>query len=253
MENYEIEITKNEIKDEGKKYGRRNKRKIFWGIVLVLGTVALLANKLGFREEIGFWPIVLSIGLAGIFIDGILKRSFGEMMFALAFLIIVNDELLHMEAITPWPVLIAAIAITAGLNMLFPKFGRHHGIHVRGGSSKTVNEENRDGDTVSYETRFGSTVKYITGEVTTVNMSSSFGAMEVYFNDAVLKNGTASVHVEVSFGSVVLYVPAGWRVLMSVDTAFGAAEETGHCDPTGENVLYVDGEVSFGGLEIKHI
>lgn len=248
MENNEIE------KRKGKWEVKLNRKGI--GIILVLGAVALLAKKLGFfsfSESIGFWQAALSVVLAVFFMDGIFKRSFGEMMFALAFLIIVNDELLHMEAITPWTVLLAAAAITVGLNMLFPKFGKHHAAHIGGSSANTVNQENRDGDTVSYETKFGSTVKYITGEVTTVNISSSFGAMEVYFNDAVLKNGTVNVHVEVSFGSMVLYVPAGWRVLMNVDTAFGAGEETGRCDPAGENVLYVDGGVFFGGLEIQYI
>ena len=43
------------------------------------------------------------------------------MLFSLAFLIIVNDELLGLEAITPWPVLGAALLGSLGLNLLFPK------------------------------------------------------------------------------------------------------------------------------------
>lgn len=229
------------------------------GIILVLGALALLANKLGFlnfAEGISFWQVVLSVILICFFIDGIIRRSFGKLIFSLAFLIIVNDELLHMEAITPWPVLLAAAAITAGLYILFPGFGsRHLSLFVSGNSSrnKKKDEESRDGDTVSYETCFGSTIRYITGEVSVVDMSISFGSMEVYFNDAVLKNGSAAVHVDIAFGSIVLYVPSGWQVLTDVETALGATEEQGRSSsPEGDNVLYIDGAVSFGSLEIQY-
>ena len=237
---------------EKKKMGKRG-RKIFWGMVLVFGTIALLANKLGYLGGSGFWSIAISIVLAAIFIDGMIKRSFGEMLFSIAFFIIANDEMLGLEAITPWPVLLAACALTIGLKMLFPRFGKRHHILINGKSAKTVSTENREGSSVYYENAFGSTVKYITGEVSEVNMENSFGGIEVYFSDAVLVNNTARVHVESSFGGVELYVPSDWKVMMNVDTSFGAAEETGHCNPSGENTLYVEGEVSFGGLDIKYI
>lgn len=48
-------------------------------------------------------------------------------MLPLAFLIIVNDKVLGMEAITPWPVLGAAVLGSIGLKFLFPGFGRKHG------------------------------------------------------------------------------------------------------------------------------
>lgn len=40
---------------------------------------------------------------------------------------------------------------------------------------------------------------------------------------------------------------------LNVDTGFGAAEETGIRKPADGNVLYIDGEVSFGGLEVHYI
>lgn len=115
---------------EKKKMGKRG-RKIFWGMVLVFGTIALLANKLGYLGGIGFWSIAISIVLAAIFIDGMIKRSFGEMLFSIAFFIIANDEMLGLEAITPWPVLLAACALTIGLKMLFPRFGKRHHILIQ--------------------------------------------------------------------------------------------------------------------------
>ena len=100
--------------------GRRKTRNIFWGILFLLGALALLLGKLGYLNGMGFWSVFISVILAGCLINGILRRSFGGILFSLAMLIIINDELLHMEAITPWPVLGAALLGTIGLHFLFP-------------------------------------------------------------------------------------------------------------------------------------
>lgn len=252
--------TDNELQEVGKdnmavvEKGRfRKTKKVFWGVLLLLGAVALLVNKMGFLEGFGFWSILFSVVLVGIFVNGLVKRSFGQILFSLAFLVIVNDELLHLEQITPWPVLGAALLGTIGLNILFPRFGKGAHISVNGKTRRKVDSENRDGSRVFYENCFGESVKYLTGEISDVNIESSFGAMQVYFSDAVLREHRANVHVEVSFGSVVLYVPSDWKVLLNMDTAFGSTNEKGQCNPNGENVLYVSGEVSFGELQIRYI
>ena len=100
--------------------GRRKTRNIFWGILFLLGALALLLGKLGYLNGMGFWSVFISVILAGFLINGILRRSFGGILFSLAMLIIINDELLHMEAIAPWPVLGAALLGTIGLHFLFP-------------------------------------------------------------------------------------------------------------------------------------
>lgn len=241
---------------EVKKY-RRGGGNVFWGIVLVVGALAMLMNRLGYFQQDGlsFWSVFFSVCLAAMILDGLKKRSFGEIVFGLAFLIIVNDKLLGLEAITPWPVLLAACAVTGGLNMLFPGFRRHRHVFFRGGKNPAEGKttESREGDAVSYENTFGGTVKYITGEISTVNMSNSFGAMEVYFSDAVLKNSSAEVHISSSFGGVVLYIPSDWRVILNVESVFAGVEEEGHCNQAGEKVLYIDGQISFCGLEIKYL
>ena len=56
-----------------------------------------------------------------------------------------------------------------------------------------------------------------------------------------------------SFGNAVLHVPASWKVKINGDTAFSRIEEIGQCNPEGENVLEVIGNVSFGALQIKYI
>ena len=56
-------------------------RKIFWGLMFILGALALLVVKLGYLEGIGFWSILFTIALIGILVDGIMDRGFGRILF----------------------------------------------------------------------------------------------------------------------------------------------------------------------------
>lgn len=231
--------------------------KIFWGVLFLLGAAAFIVSRLGLFEGISFWSILLSIGLLAILINSLAKRSFEGILFSLAFLVIVNDELLHLEAITPWPVLGAALLGTIGLNLLFPGFRKRKSYKLIAGG------EHGMGDTVSdgrayYENAFGSTVKYIVGEISQVHLDNAFGAMEVYFSDAILKEHRANVNIDSAFGKVTLYVPNGWNVVNNnMEQAFCGVHS--NCQSIQEdgaqevNTLYVSGELAFGAMEIRTI
>lgn len=227
------------------------RKKVFWGLVFLMGAAALLLNRFGFLRGIGFWSIVCNIFLASVLVKGIAKRSFEEMLFALAFLIIVNDELLGLEAITPWPVLGAALLGSLGLNLLFPKSAKWGG-HPAWDRGNGV-EERESGGRVFYKNTFGDTTKYLSGVVGQVEAENTFGSMQIYFTETLLEGHRAQVEIQSSFGSIVLYVPAVWKVVTDMQVAFGNAEENGNCNPYGEDVLYVGGSVNFGSLEIVYV
>ncbi len=236
----------------------RGKSSIFWGIMLVLGAVALLVNKMGYLEGLSFGSILLNIVLVAILIKGVFGRRFGTILFSIAFLVIINDKLLHLEAITPWPVLGAALLGTIGLNLLFPgfKYGKKFVPRIGSGnrwrSGGTVNV-NDNGGVVSFDNVFGSAVKYVSGAVSFGGIDNVFGSMEVYFTDAELVDNNASVTVDLVFGEVVLYVPASWRVEVKTENIFGSTDESGRTARDGENVLYVGGSVVFGHLGIVYV
>lgn len=243
-------------------FGSKKRTKIMWGLLLVLAAAALVVSKLGYLEGIGIWTILFTIGLLCFVVDGIFRRSFGEILFAIAFFIILNDELLGLEEITPWPVLGAALLGTIGLRLLFPKFSKHkvvdfhmtmNGKEVDMENKQPVFEETWDGSSVSYENAFGEAVKYLSGEISHIKTDNVFGSLKIYFSNAVLKGGSASVDVDNAFGSTVLFVPAGWKVVISADHAFGSTKEQGHCDPDGDQVLYIRGDVCFGSLVISYV
>ena len=233
-------------------------RKIFWGLMFILGALAMIVGKMGYLEGIGFWSILLTIALIGIFVDGILQRSYGMVLFSLAFMIIVNDEFLGMEAITPWPVLGAALLGTIGLKILFPgkekKKFKEFKEKVSNQRYSVGGEDVLCGEEVSFTNTFGETVKYLSGnEVSQVFLKNTFGELDVYFDNALLKNGEAHVLVENTFGETVLYVPSGWKVLLNVDAVFGDTSERGHSSQTENIVLRVEGKVAFGELEVRYL
>ncbi len=234
-------------------FGKSKRRKLFWGIFLLLGAVAVLLSSLGYFGGMSFWPVLFSVILIVLFIEGFIKRGIGQILFSAACFVIVNDELLHLEAITPWPVLGAAFLGTAGLRLLFPKWRGNFRLAV--GKHKMIAEERRSGDSISYENVFGSAVKYVTGEVSCVDVENAFGSVEIYFSDAVPMGGSVHVSVESAFGSVSVYVPSSWKVVQNVDTSFGSVEvdENSSSEIGDGSTLYLDGEVNFGPLEVHYI
>ena len=252
-------VRRKEEKMSKEEKGSRGAKNVYWGVLLLLGAAALVVGKLGYLEGIGVWSIIFSVCLVGFLIDGLVNRSFGEILFSLAFLIIVNDELLNLEAVTPWPVLGAAFLGTIGLNLLFPRFkkkGRFVKVTMGGkdyDGTEPVSEEKWNGDSVSYENAFGGSVKYPSGEISHIDAANAFGSLQIYFTDAIPRGGSVTVDVETAFGSMVLYVPSSWRVVLSTENAFGSTREHGSCNPAGDVVLFIRGEVTFGSLQIKYI
>ncbi len=220
------------------------------GILLLGAAAALILKKLGYWGEIRILPLLWSILLVKWFWEGLVRREVGKMFFSLALFIIANDELLHLEALTPGTVLAAAALGTLGMQLLFPQFGKNHIKTVfREWQGKSFDK----GDILFYRNNFSGLTKYLTGEIGALNLQNRFGGMEIFFHEATPKNGELYVYVESSFGSVELYIPAEWRVEQRVSTAFGAVDESGSCDSNGAYVVYIEGKVSFGALEIHYI
>ena len=77
----------------------KEERNIFFGMVMLMGAAALIAERFGFLQGIGFWPILLNICLLSVLLNGIFRKKVGTVLGAAMILIFVNDELLHLETI----------------------------------------------------------------------------------------------------------------------------------------------------------
>lgn len=228
----------------------------FWGVLLLVGAAALLADKLGLIKGFGFWSCFWSVLLITILVKGVIRRRFGRVLFAAAFLVIVNDELLHLETITPWPVLLAALLGTIGLKLLFPGMGGRTGHILRIGDGQMASDAGLTagngvwiGD-ANFSNVFGGSVKYITGGFRKIEVENVFGSTEIFFADAVPLDGAGQVEVECVFGSVKLYVPSTWKVSINTENVMGSSGENGRACPEDGNELQISGDVVFGSLEV---
>ena len=85
------------------------------------------------------------------------------------------------------------------------------------------------------------------------HFENNFGAMSVYFDNAIIQTGNASVYVESNFGEVQLFIPKEWRILNCLDHSFGNVVEVGICEESSNCTLTLNGEANFGKIVIHYI
>lgn len=236
------------------------KKNIFWGVIFLLIAVCILIGELGYFPGVNVFKLLLAAVLVAIIIKSIPERSFAGILFPLAFLCILFDETLHIESLTPWPVLAVALFGSIGLSFLFPK---KKGTENRnpyesadyGEYGESVTRE--DGNCVEADVTFNAAIKYINSEhFERGRFSVSFGSLKLYFDQAKPQNATAWIETDTSFGTTIFYFPRDWNVSVNVSTSFGHVEEKGPKPPAPNPAapsVAIGGSVSFGNLEINYI
>lgn len=240
---------------------KNNKRtdNIFWGVLLVALALYIIGTQLGIMDGIGIivgaslFDIILGVVFLVSFIKGIIGVKFGQIFFSAAFLGIIFDEQLNITAITPWTILFAALLLTIALNMIFPKRVRQHFGHTDSFTSASM--ETFNGENFNFKTTFGEASKYINSDnFLDAICESSFGDLNVYFENAIIQGSSATINVDVKFGDIKLYIPRNWQVNLNVSKSFGDARVHGRPDmDKNAKVININGNVSFGDLSINYI
>ena len=252
----------------------RRDKKFFLGIAFLLFAVAIIAGSMGVFDKldglfgtIGFWTIVFTPIFVVWLVKSVMRLAWGGILFSIAFLAILYDEMLGIENLTPWPVLFAAFFGTLGLSIIFGKRGgwyRRKWNHLRigekdiikdgrfvGTSTKEISEDEKR---VRCDVSFSSVTKYISSRaLREVTIENAFGSVTVYFDGAILDNGEAYVNVDNAFGIVALYVPKEWNVVTNMEKSFASLRIFGKCATQSENALHIDGNIAFGSVEIHYI
>jgi predicted membrane protein len=231
---------------------KKNGEKIFWGLFFILGAIFILVSRMGYFEEIGLLTLFLTVLLAALLIKSIRHIEFTGILFSLAFLAILYDKPLGIEELTPWPVLGAALLGSIGLEILFHNKKRHNEHHAFYKDCKTV--DTADESCINYGTTFGSSIKYVNcDDFRQLNLDCTFGAMQVYFDHAIIQNGSAELNLRVSFAGMDLFIPKEWQVINHATAVFGGIDEKNHPQTTGTPILTLTGSVAFGGVEIHYV
>lgn len=236
------------------------KRNIFWGLVFLLIAACILFEKLGYFPGINVFKLILSAGLLVILIESIPKLNFAGILFPIAFLAILFDETLHIESLTPWPVLGIALFGSIGLSLIFPQKHKYtqdeSHIHVDMPDDYFAETSSQEyNNRIQAIVSFNSSIKYLNSQNFEYgDFKSSFGSLKVYFDQAGLNNNSATVQVDVSFGSITLFVPRSWNIQVNAKTSFGSVDEKGsRAIVENSPILYINGNISFGNLEIVYV
>lgn len=228
-------------------------------MLFLLAAVLLIAGNF---YQIPVSDILIMVAMGIFLIEGILHRNFALILFPIAIVLIINRDRLGIPEFSPWSVLAAALFGSIGLSVLFPKTRIHWGkvVDIRDGRNgkqgviaEEIVQEGAD-DKVNLENAFGNTAKYFNGKMPKkVRLENSFGSMSVYFDNAVMQEHQAHVRADSAFGSIVLYIPAAWKVVLKGESAFGCIKEIGKCNMDGEDILELKAMASFGEIKINYI
>ena len=236
----------------------RKTKKIFWGLFFIVAAVwVIFGRSLPFFKEIGVFSLIFAALCIASLIDGIRKLDWGEILFPLAFLAIIFDDVLHITEYTPWPVIGAAVLGTIGLNILFGHKGKNHfGVYHNGRKlekNEIVDEEISEDEYYKAEIAFATTVKYVTSQnLKKADIENSFGTLTVYFDNATI-GGNAMINVDNSFGKTILYIPKEWNTYVTTDSSFGNVETDGQPIASSECMVQINADTSFGNIQIIYV
>ncbi len=230
-------------------------RNIFWGLIFIIAAAFVLLSNFNYFEGINITKILLTILLIYYIIKNIPSRNFYGILIPIAFICILYDELLHLTAITPFPLLAAAIFGSIGLSFIFPRQPHFQSDAAFAYNGKDTVDHLNESD-VNCCVSFAGTTKYIdTLDFRRAYLKCSFGSLKLYFDHAQISGDSAEIYVENVFGETVLYLPKEWNVAVSVTTSFGDIEEI-HKTALPSDALprvTVCGNISFGDCKIYYI
>lgn len=236
---------------------------VFWGGIFLLAGAFIIFSQLGYLGHVNLATILISVGLGAIMIHSIPSVNFAGILIPAAFLCILYDAQWGITALTPWPVLITAVLGSIGLSMIFKK--RYHYFHHHkkkchkhanyfSDDEAEVIDSPEDGK-VSFSNRFGSSIKYINSDdFRRAELDCDFGAMKVYFDNAVIQGESAELYINASFSGVEISIPKNWRIENFTQCTLGGFDDhMRRRSDEYEKVLKVYGNISFSGVEIFYI
>jgi len=224
-----------------------------WGTFMLLAAVFIVVNQSGGFVELRAGGIIAAV-LAGTFlVQCIASKNFSALPIPLAVLYIVFQRPLGLQIMQPWVLILAAVFATIGLGVLLP--GRFKNFAC-GTIHREMDTGTCDDNNIVISTSFNGVSRYIHADaLETARLSCSFGAIEVFLEQATLHPNGAEIICDCKFGAIVITVPKHWRVTDRINCALGGVDHNPRHSSPSEDAprLTVLGDVSLGGIEIKYI
>lgn len=259
---------------------------IIFGVVLLLVAVLLIAQQLGFDFQLGvlrwFQWILLALCLGAV-IDAIIDKSLWKLAYGVGIGYCVLDDVMAWPHINIWVMILAITAAGLGIHILFFKSGKHKGtlhIHRDNGEDVELHYHNKEefqeilhdelkdeaadvfqsredsymNDYLEGDVVFSNVTKYVTSQ-NFVGGSGDvvFSTKKIYLDQAKLHNGVATIHTDVVFSTLILYVPKDWRVVDKMDRVFASRAGSFNEENMNAPTLILDGNCVFGTVRVESV
>jgi hypothetical protein len=227
---------------------KKNTENIMWGLFLIIAAATLIANAV--YDFMGVWKLMIFIAIVLVVVLTIRFKQYSSLFIPLAVAGIIFAEPLGIQAVTPWPLLGAAVLITIAASLIFPnQWAGYHRINT---AEALESIENGDTDCA---VKFGASTRYFTNEnLEKAVLKCDFGNLIAYFDEAKLNPEGATLYISANFSGLELYIPKHWNVQNNMSVILGGVEEKGKNIPAPDSpTLTIVGKASFSGIEIRYV
>lgn len=271
----------------------RSKR-IVAGIALILVAVFLVLEQLNLISfQIGFWSLAWTAVFVISGIYSLMNKSISGTVFSIAFLLIIYAKPLHISVLSPWTILLVAVLVSVGLNMLFKRDFKPdvviNGKHVNAdwsdlknilsdekkaqnstthdrvinqdddeenthGRTRVINQE--DDENIVVSTHMGDVSRFIHSKnLRSLNVTTSLGDVKLYLEDSKAAGDTVYANLDANLGDVTFYIPSNWKVRSNVDATFGDINVESIPSGVEQNgpTLVLQGRIKMGDVTAKYV
>ncbi len=228
------------------------RKKIFMGSLFIIAGIGLIIDRLGYLQGLSTFNLFASGLLAYIIVKGLSRRNIFQILVPLALLGVIYWDFIGPSFFNPWTLVWAAILVSIGISIIFkPKrrFKMQWNLKDKG---KQLYEE--DEESIRVESSFSDCIRYLQGEnIRMVKLDNTFGSMKIYFDNIKAKDDYLVVYIDASFSGIELFVPRNWEIISNLDATFGGIKERNKSEGEKVNTLVLQGEVTFGEVEVIYI
>lgn len=228
----------------------------FWGFFFLLSAVFVIAGEIGSFGDIGIMSLLATVFLLALVIKGLFSLSFFEIFVPLAFLYMIYWKPLELTYISPWLLVLSAVMISIGFSLLFGRPSKKVAVSHEETKHCSPVIENIDNNNPYTKVTFSSSSIYLHSEcLQGGQFISSFGALEVYFDQAQLSLDGAKIFLDCNLSSIKLYIPRHWHVVDNIHSTLGDVNNDNRHAKPSENApqLTLVGKVFMGSIEIHYI
>lgn len=240
----------------------KNKSGIFWGLALILAALLLIVDSLG--NSLGFidlplFKLAAAILLAAWTITELVKGRPDHIFFPLAFIFILfrGDIAYHLgtdsDLIPVWTVLLCALLLQAGTNLLFTRSKkRSSGVHADGGAYISRGDDNPRYN-AKCENNLSSGVCYIDAATLGYQkIENNLGSMDIFIENGHMYAGGGTIEVENNLGTTKIHIPSSWQVDLRIERALAGVSDQTYHSGTGP-VIVICGECNLGSIDIVNV